>query len=201
MSGILITPKNFSYELPSFGGKISPQETQFLHNEISSPKAVFFIGGLADSYTKALFHYFYLFEHQEFCKFYATFDATSSLSDIFSLLKDKQIYLIAHSWGACNIIKTLAKSNFPITYLLTLDDISYSKPKPLPSVAFWENVYITDHLSFDPSNIVALLGHPQGAIPFANLNLGLNPPYTHTSIGAMLSQSRLYKSFLGLQNV
>lgn len=196
MSGILIAPKDFDYspKLPSFGGNISPQETQFPSNEISSPKVMFFIGGFGDRLTKALFYCFSSFQHQEFCKFYATFDAVSHLDCIIPLLKEKQIYIIAHSWGACNTIKMLAKFNFPITYLLTLDDVSYSKPKPLPSVEFWENVYITDHFYFDRSNIVALIGHPQGAIAFANLNLGIHPPYTHASTSAMLSHSQLYKN-------
>lgn len=198
-SPILITPQDFDYspKLPSFGHKISSSESLIPDNTISQSNAIFFIGGLADSYTKALFYYFLQFSHQDFCKFYGTYDCTSYLPPILEQIQDKKIYFISHSWGACNTIKLLSSFNQSITYLLTLDDVSYTKPKPLPNVKYWENVYISNHWNFNTSNITALLGHPQKAIKFANLNTKLNPPYTHTSIGGMLRHSKLYED-LGL---
>ncbi|RDU74081.1 hypothetical protein CQA57_03040 [Helicobacter anseris] len=196
---IIITPSNFDYpnknKVKSFGDGISQSESFVKAIDSDCKKAIIFAGGFCDSFTKVVFNHFYTFEQEDFCKFYSTYDGLEYFLDIFKLLETQglEIYIIAHSWGACNSIKTLFKTQTPIKYLLTLDSISYSSPKPLKCVNFWENVYIENHFSFNASNIVALIGHPQGSIKFANLNTALNPPYAHENVGAMLAASQLSK--------
>ncbi len=185
MGPILITPFDFDYNLNKYGCNIKKEDARS-DNSIKSPNTIFFVGGLADSCTRALFNHFAKFNNNDFSKFYATFDAVPHIPNILQ----ENNYIVAHSWGASSIIKTLANVNKNIKYLLTLDSVAYTKPNPITCVSYWENIYIKNHFSFDPANIVALVGHPQGYIKFANNNIALGRPNTHTSIRNMLKASK-----------
>ena len=85
------------------------------------------------------------------------------------------IIIIGHSWGASScVLDVLARPPVravPITALLTLDPVGLRMPQKLPGVRRWSNVYVDyKRAPRTRQNIIALIGHPWGAIAPASAN-------------------------------
>lgn len=178
---------------------INIPENEVIYHQQSESKAqviVIFIGGFCDTIMRAVYQEF-LYFNQPLChKIYTSFRCKKLfILWLTQLVKKKlPLFVIAHSWGACNFYKALiAQTNeqISIDYLLTLDPVGYTIPKKsLKNVQWWDNVYIshkTSHLV--RSNIVALVGHSWNLVPYANHNTSLQKPFHHVSIHQMIEAS------------
>lgn len=185
-----------------YGYKILSIESKMVENiESDSKNILLFIGGFLDSYYRCLFDVFINSLNSvistnaqiEMQKMYITFDCFGFLSEFIPNALDLQyrFYIIAHSWGAKNIIRVLLKYDFNIELLLSLDCVGHFKITHRPSrIKTWENIYINDYTShYNRANIAALIGGVKQEIKFADSNIALKAPAHHASVNEMLRLS------------
>lgn len=165
---------------------------------------LFFIGGFCDTYHKVMWRVFCesLFSQQKkdikFSMLYMSFNCYAFLLDFIPKLNKAgySISVIAHSWGAKNILRCCLDSNaMYLENLITLDCVGYfnitCRPKHIKA---WENIYITNHFeSYNRANIAAIIGGAKQEIIYADINIGLTPPAHHASVSAMLHNSKLIR--------
>ncbi len=201
---IFICPDKFnnSYSLPSFGNLIKLNEIISASKQSCNIKKgiIIFIGEFCDSFGKSFFNYFLSFNHSDYWKFYITFNGSKYFIDLLKRFYsyDFKIYVVAHSWGANELIMALSKQNnfdIRIDYMLTLDPVGYRRVKFKPNcVKLWENIYIKNHLSLIKwPNILALIGHPKKYIKYADINNFFNSPFHHNNINFFINSSSLLK--------
>ncbi|RDU73344.1 hypothetical protein CQA66_01365 [Helicobacter aurati] len=187
------------------------------YGDIIEPQhIVIFIGGFCDSLHRTMFETFCAFIHSCYntfykkhkrtannipiapCTMYTTFNCYSFLhSFLHSLLQyGLQISIIAHSWGAKNILRLCLHENYAIDNLLTLDCVGHFAITHRPNrIVHWENIFIEEYFElYHRSNLAALLGGAKGSIAFADDNIPITYPANHASVTSMLEKSKLFKA-------
>ncbi|MWV62841.1 hypothetical protein DCO58_02055 [Helicobacter saguini] len=182
------------------GGNI----TKFSPQNVDSKNILCFIGGFVDSHYLLMYRAFRLSLEREFCinnvrdfnSMYITFNCYDFLRDFMprALSNGFRFYILAHSWGAKNIIRLCLKYDFSVEFLLSLDCVGHFKITHRPqNIKLWENIYISDFsLEYSRANLAALIGHGQQFIKYADFNIGLTPPHHHASLQEMINQSRYF---------
>lgn len=215
MKPIVIMPKLLESFAPkgykSYGGNIKFMESNFT-DSIESKNIVCFIGGFLDSYYMLMYDVFrgalegnfmikdntksktFSIKNSNFHSMYLTFNCFKFLREFIpnALNSGFRFYILAHSWGAKNIVRLNLAYNFEIEYLLTLDCVGYIKITHRPgNIKLWENIYIADFYShYNRANLAAIIGHGQQFIKFADINTALHPPHHHASLQEMLRESK-----------
>ncbi|TLD81062.1 hypothetical protein LS68_006250 [Helicobacter sp. MIT 05-5293] len=180
-----------------YGIKIPENEVIYhLQSESDVKAIVIFVGGFCDTIMRAVYQEFLHFDQPLCYKIYTSFRCQKLFTLWLTQLAEKKLplFVIAHSWGACNFYKALiaqANAHISIDYLLTLDPVGYTMPKKPPTnVQWWDNVYITHKTSnLVRPNIVALIGHSWNLVSYANYNASLQKPFHHASIRQMIEAS------------
>ncbi len=183
---------------------------------------LYFIGGFLDTYYKVLFHVFEICVnthhicaiklpthtlkqndfmdsdnviYQDFCFMYSSFNCLRFLRDFIpNVIRDGySVSVVAHSWGAKNILKLCLRYNFPLHTLITLDCVGYFTITHRPTrIHQWENIYITDFVGdYHRPNLAAIIGNGQQYIQHADSNIGIPPPAHHASVITMLKHSKI----------
>lgn len=135
-------------------------------------------------------------KHHNFYFMYSSFNCLNFLADFIPkiLNSNYSFSVIAHSWGAKNILRLSLKYNFTIQTLITLDCVGHFNITHRPSnILQWENIYIADFYShyFRP-NLAAIIGGGKQLIIHADSNIGIPPPAHHASVLTMLEHSNLF---------
>ncbi|RAX57069.1 hypothetical protein CCZ01_07445 [Helicobacter monodelphidis] len=204
LSPIFIAPNSYAHQhrLKSFGNFISQEEFEIASKQTDSPSAlVIFIGGFCDSFSRGIFNAFYLFQHQFFWKFYITFNGRSYFMPLIQECSQTNLplFVIAHSWGANELLIALQKKqSCLIHYLLTLDAVGYRPILHRPTgIQYWENIFVHNHWTLiNRANIAALIGHAKKNIALADCNTPIYAPFHHNSIHAMLNASKLQSKII-----
>ncbi len=202
-----------------FGGNIHKEEVDsilsYINNQHDIEHVVCFIGGFFDTYYKVLWNAFATgikykqacmycnvssdiaipIESKNICAFYISFNCFNFLYDFIPKLSEKgyKVSVIAHSWGAKNILRLCLKHNLNICNLVTIDCVGHFTITHRPTnILQWENIYIIDHFSsYSRANLAAIIGGAKQYIPYADSNIAINPPANHASVSAMLCHSNL----------
>lgn len=161
---------------------------------------VIFIGGFMDSIHQCVFKNFLSFRAKGAIKLYSTYDSTQLWVQLLPRIYPLRysLTIIAHSWGANNIIKALcAIDSNHIRALITLDPVGRNAIHRPQGIEFWENLYIQDHLKhLNRPNISALIGGARKSIPLADSNTALCAPFHHASTREMLRHSKAFDTLI-----
>lgn len=218
---LVVIPKSIkqyaSMPYRTYGGNIIRDEVESLRYALDygdSKQILCFIGGFCDTYCRLIWRVFcgslwykmqidskrarFYNDFSRFTMLYMSFNCYKFLLDFIPKLTraSYEVSVIAHSWGAKNIVRCCLDSNrIKLARLITLDCVGHfcitHRPK---HIDLWENIYITDYLSqYSRANLAALIGGAKQYIPYADINTGIPPPATHASVLTMLSHAQLIK--------
>lgn len=199
-----------------YGGNITQHDSIYLQSipmYYDTKHILCFIGGFCDTYYKVVWDVFcaslwrqtqsmHIIDKPKynntsyFTMLYISFNCYTFLHDFFPklLANGYRISVIAHSWGAKNIVRLcLDFDEIILTKLITLDCVGHFNITHRPKHVYaWENIYITDYLSqYSRANIAAIIGGAKQHIRYADINTGIPPPAHHASVATMLHHAQL----------
>lgn len=188
------------------GGNITHEDIESIKHilETDTKELLIFIGGFCDTYYKVVWRAFCerLFsqrkKEKQYSMLYMSFNCYAFLLDFLPKLSGAgyNISVIAHSWGAKNILRCCLDSNaIYLKNLITLDCVGHFKITHRPKhIESWENIYITNHFEhYNRANIAAIIGGAKQEIIYADINTGIAPPAHHASVPTMLHNAKLIR--------
>ena len=195
---------NMSYD--THGGNITGDDIESIKHilETDTKELLIFIGGFCDTYYKVVWRAFCesLFsqrkKEKQYSMLYMSFNCYAFLLDFLPKLSKAgySISVIAHSWGAKNILRCCLDSNaIYLKNLITLDCVGHFKITHRPKhIQSWENIYIVNHFEhYNRANIAAIIGGAKQEIIYADINTGIAPPAHHASVPTMLHNAKLIR--------
>lgn len=195
---------NMSYD--THGGNITHEDIESIKHilETDTKELLIFIGGFCDTYYKVVWRAFCesLFsqrkKEKQYSMLYMSFNCYAFLLDFLPKLSGAgyNISVIAHSWGAKNILRCCLDSNaIYLKNLITLDCVGHFKITHRPKhIESWENIYIANHFEhYNRANIAAIIGGAKQEIIYADINTGIAPPAHHASVPTMLHNAKLIR--------
>lgn len=205
MPQFLMQYANMPYR--TYSGNITHYDIESIQHVLETyhtKELLIFIGGFCDTYYKVVWRVFCesLFsqrkKERQYSMLYMSFNCYAFLLDFIPKLSKAgySISVIAHSWGAKNILRCCLDSNaIYLKNLITLDCVGHfnitHRPKHIQS---WENIYITNHFEYyNRANIAAIIGGAKQEIIYADINTGIPPPAHHASVPTMLHHAKLIR--------
>ncbi|TLD84752.1 hypothetical protein [Helicobacter trogontum] len=195
----------------TYGGNITHYDIESIQHAIElyhTKDVLIFIGGFCDTYYKVVWRAFseslisqkrqYINDTKHFSILYMSFNCYAFLLDFIPNLNKAGycVSVIAHSWGAKNIVRCCLDSDaVHLENLITLDCVGHFKITHRPQyIKSWENIYIANHFEhYNRANLAAIIGGAQRKIEYADINTGIAPPAHHASVSTMLHNAKLIK--------